>query len=136
MNPFNINRTVLYLLLVTGLSLSACKKTVTNFLGHDNYITSFSLKKAGMTFNAAITDSSVIITAPDGFSLDSAVATVAISENASIYPRPSSIVEWDDESLFVVDAHNGEAKSYKYTVTRASIPVDGSVVLATQADVD
>jgi len=135
MNPFNINRTALFLQLATGLSLAACKKS-NDFIGHDNFITSFSLKKAGLTFTAAITDSSVIITAPDGFSLDSAVATVSISENASIYPKPSSINEWDDESLFVVDAHNGEAKSYKYTVTRSSIPVNGSVVLGTQADVD
>lgn len=135
MNPFNINRTALLLLLVTGFSLAACNKKI-DFVGRDNFITSFSLKKGGITFTAAITDSSIIITAPDGFSLDSAVATVAISENASIYPKPSSIVEWDDESLFVVDAHNGEAKSYKYTVTRSSIPVNGSVVLTTQADVD
>ena len=135
MNPFNINKTALFLLLATGLSLAACKKS-NDFIGHDNFITSFSLKKGGLTFSAAITDSSIIITAPDGFSLDSAIATVAISENASIYPKPSSIVEWDDESLFVVDAHNGEPKSYKYTVTRSGIPVNGSVVLATQADVD
>jgi hypothetical protein len=135
MNQFNINRTALFLLLATGLSLAACKKT-NDFQGHDNFITSFSLKKGGMTFTAAITDSSIIITAPDGFSLDSAAATVAISENASIYPKPSSIVEWDDESLFVVDAHNGEAKSYKYTVKHTSTPINGSVVLETQADVD
>jgi len=136
MSPFNINRTAVSLLLVAGLSMAACKKTNDNFQGHDNFITSFSLKKGGISFSAAITDSSIIITAPDGFSLDSAIATVAISENASIYPKPSAIVEWDDESLFVVDAHNGEPKSYKYTVRRSSIPVNGSVVLATQADVD
>ncbi|HEY4286565.1 MAG TPA: hypothetical protein VGN00_05655 [Puia sp.] len=135
MNPFNIYKTSLFVLLVTGLSLAACKKK-NDFIGHDNYITSFSLKKADMTFTAAITDSSIIVTVPDGFSLDSAVATVAVSENASIYPKPSSIVQWDDEALFVVDAHNGEAKSYRYTVTRSAVPVNGSVVLATQADVD
>jgi hypothetical protein len=135
MNQFNINRTAFFLLLATGLSLAACKKT-NDFQGHDNFITAFTLKKGGTTFTAAITDSSIIITAPDGFTLDSAQATVTISENASIYPKPSSIIEWDDESLFVVDAHNGEAKSYKYTVTRSSIPINGSVVLETQADVD
>jgi hypothetical protein len=130
-----MNRYFIFLLLIATLVSPACRKK-NEFQGHDNFITSFTLKKGTTTFTAAITDSSIVIKAPEGFSLDSAKATVTLSENATIYPSPSSIVQWGDESLFVINAYNGEKRSYKYTVDRVGISVDNSVVLATQADVD
>ena len=135
MNHCYIYRLVAGCLLASVTLFSACKKK-SDFVGVDNYITSFSLKKGSSTFTAAITDSSIIIKAPEGYSLDSAVATLSLSEHASIYPNPTAIVSWGDESLFVVTSYDGMKKTYKYVVQRSDISLNGSIVLATQADVD
>jgi len=135
MNHRYIYQLVTGCLLASVTFFSACKKK-SDFVGIDNYITSFSLKKGSTTFMAAITDSSIIINAPEGFSLDSATATVKLSEHASIYPNPSAIISWNEESQFVVNAYDGARKIYRYTIQRKGISVDNDVVLATQADVD
>lgn len=135
MNSFiKINRLLFSLLAVLTL-FSACRKE-DPFIGTDNYIVSFSLKQGGTTLNAEISNNLITIKAPDGFSLNDAVATVKLSEKASIYPAPSAITDWDDEMIFAVTARNGEQIHYKYTVSRNSIEADGTVVLETQADVD
>lgn len=125
---------IIYFLSIISLFIS-CKKN-NDFIGKDNFITSFSLKKGGTTFTAAITDTTIIITVPEGFSLDSATAQVQLSEHASIYPNPASLISWNEESLFVVNAWDGTRKTYRYTIQRNDISLDNSVVLATQADVD
>jgi len=122
-------------LLIIGALFNACKKK-NDFIGRDNFITSFTLKKGSTTFMAVLTDSSIIIKAPAGFSLDSATATVKLSEHASIYPNPSDIISWNEESQFVVNAYDGAKKTYRYTVQRKDISLDNDVVLATQGDID
>lgn len=122
-------------MLLVGFAIGACRKK-NDFVGSDSYVTSFSLKKGGTTFPAAITDTSIIITAPVGISLDSAAVSFSLSENATIYPKPDSITQWNTEYTFIVNAYNGFRKAYKYTVQRTSVAVNSSVTLATQADVD
>src|SRR4051812_7933528 len=133
---FHIKRTLGFLLVAAILVFTACRKEKNDFQGRDNFITSFTLKKGGTTFTASITDSVIVIKAPEGYSLDSAIADVSLSEHAAMYPDPASLTQWDEEALFVVHAWNGERKTYKYTVDRSPILTAGSVVLATQADVD
>lgn len=125
-----------FLLLIIAVINIGCKKEKNPFTGKDNFITAFSLKKSGTTFTGTITDSTITIKAPEGFSLDSAVSSIIISENAEIYPDPSSITSWNDEMLFVVKAYNNTPKTFHYSIDRTSILAEGSVVLGTQADVE
>ena len=59
-----------------------------------------------------------------------------LSENATIYPDPAAVTDWDEERQFVITAYNGVRSTYKYTVERSGIAHNGTVVLETQADVD
>lgn len=136
MKSLQIKRNLLLLLLAAAMMLGSCRKDNDLFKGEDNFITSFTLKIGETIFTAAFTDSTITVTAPEGFSLDSAKAEVKLSENASIYPDPSEITEWNDEMQFVVKAYNGTQKIYRYKVDRKSIYEQNSVVLTTQADVD
>jgi len=132
-----LNNKYLFIVLLTSLfTLAACNREDDPFTGKDNYITSFSLKQGETVLNAVISDNVITVKAPEGLSLDGAAATVKLSENASIYPDPSKVSDWDGEMIFAVTAHNGAQIKYKYTVTRTNIDAEGTVVLETQADVD
>lgn len=122
--------------IILTVMISGCKKEKSSFTGRDNFITAFSLKKSGTTFTATITDSTIAVKAPEGFSLDSAAVTFAVSENAEIYPDPATITLWDEELLFVVTSHNNTRKTFRYTIERSSNLAEGSVVLGTQAEVE
>lgn len=136
MNILIKNNFFFFTLLACCTLLAACSKEEDSFAGKDNYITSFSLKQGETVLNAVIADNTISIKAPEGFALHGATATVILSENASVYPDPASIAEWDDEMLFAVTAYNGTQMRYKYTVLRNHIDEKGTVVLETQADVD
>jgi hypothetical protein len=124
-------------LLAAALSILSCTRAENDpFSGKDSYIVSFTLRQGGVTFEAAIAGEQIAITAPEGFSLDKAKATVKLSENAEIYPNPDELTQWDDEQLFVVTARNGDQSTYKYTVKRSGLAHNGAVRLETQADVD
>lgn len=123
------------MLLAGLLALTSCKKDA-SFEGADNYISSFALNQSGTVLYAAIADRSITIKAPEGLSLDQAKVSIVLSENASIYPDPASVTEWNEEMQFVVTAHNGTKQTYKYTVVRSSIAAEETIVLPTQADVD
>ena len=127
------------LLLLAGLfAFAACNKEEQDpFSGKDSYITAFSLQQGETVFHAAIAGDVITITKPEGFSLTQAKAIVKLSENASIYPDPATVTDWDEERQFVVTAHNGSTQiKYKYTVEHSGIAHDGTVILETQADVD
>jgi hypothetical protein len=128
-----------YLMLLTGiLTFASCGKETEPdpFTGKDSYITTFSLKQGETTFNAAITGDEITVTVPEGFSLNQAKATVILSENATIYPDPSTVADWDEERRFAVTAYNSGQLTYIYKVKRSGIAYDGTIVLETQADVD
>jgi len=129
------NKNIFFMLLSGLLALTSCKKDA-SFEGADNYITSFALNQSGTVLYAAISDHSITIKAPEGLSLDQAKVAIVLSENASIYPDPSSITEWNDEMQFVVTAHNGTQQIYTYSVIRSSIATEETIILPTQADID
>jgi hypothetical protein len=130
------NKFGLLLLLAGVFALDACNKEEDPFTGTDSYITAFVLQQDDAVFHAAIAGATVTITAPEGFSLAQAKASVTLSENATIYPDPAAITGWEDERQFVVTARNGAQIRYKYTVARSGIAHSGTVVLETQADVN
>lgn len=135
-------RTYIHHIMIAGIFIlpviisGGCKKEKSPFLGTDHYITAFSLQKSGTVFTASVTDSSIVVKAPEGYSLDSAVVSCSVSENAVIYPDPAAITSWNEEMLFVVTAYDQSQKTFKYSVERTSILAEGSVVLSTQADVE
>ncbi|MDR3350750.1 MAG: hypothetical protein LBN98_03750 [Prevotellaceae bacterium] len=123
--------------LLAGASLlAACHREEDPFAGTDSYITGFRLQQGDAVFHAAITGEVITVTAPEGFSLNRARATVTLSENAKIYPDPASITSWDEEQAFAVTAHSGAQTAWKYTVRRSGVAHSGAVLLETQADVD
>lgn len=125
------------MLMVSLLVLLACTNEDDPFAGTDSYITSFSLQQGETVFNAEITERLITVKVPEGISLKGATATVKLSENASIYPDPADITQWDEEILFAVTAFDGTTQlSYKYSVIRSHIDANETVILATQADVD
>lgn len=137
MNAIHISKNIFFILMVSLLVLSACSNEDDPFAGTDSYITSFSLQQGETVFNAEITERVITIKVPEGVSLKGATATVELSENASIYPDPAGITDWDEEMLFAVTAYDGMTQlSYKYSVNRAQIDADETVILPTQADVD
>ncbi|MDR1681515.1 MAG: DUF5018 domain-containing protein [Prevotellaceae bacterium] len=133
-STFNFQR--LLLLLAATLVVGCNRENDDPFAGTDSYITAFALRQGDAVFYAVIVDRVITITAPEDFPLTQAQAAVAISENATIYPDPATVTDWDEEQLFAVTARNGSQTRYKYTVERSGIAHSGSVVLETQADVD
>lgn len=65
-----------------------------------------------------------------------ATAAYTLSEGATINPNPSTIQDWENEWKFVVTSKMQESKVFSYTYRYADIEQSGSVVLATQAEVD
>jgi hypothetical protein len=130
---------MLLLLLTGAFAFASCSKETEvedPFTGRDSYITAFSLKQGELVFNAAIIDREIVVTVPEGFSLMQAQAMVKLSENATIYPDPANITDWNEERQFAVTAYNSGQIKYKYTVKYSGFAHDGTVVLATQADVE
>lgn len=129
------NRVYYIALLIVSL-LAGCSNDADLFEGTDNFITSFSLTQNEITYNASFYEDRIIITVPATVILEGAIAKVALSENASIIPDPSTITEWDDETLFSVTSYDGTRKLYRYTVNRNDISAEGTIVLNTQEEVD
>lgn len=124
-------------MILSVVLLSACSDDNEDFEGKDNYITSFSLKLENATeLNALIEGNQIIINASHNQSLDKAKAIVKLSENARIFPSPDDITNWDEDIVFAVTSYNGTRMQYKYTVSRSEQEQAGTVILATQADVD
>ena len=126
-------------LLLLGISFTSCDdddEVVNPFAGTDNYITSFILTKDGTQYNGYISDNQIIIYAPLSRSLEGAVATVKVCEQATVFPDPAGISDWDNERQFKVTAYNESERTYAYRVVRSSETTQENIVLATQQEVD
>lgn len=126
-------------LLLLGISFTSCDdddEVVNPFAGTDNYITSFTLTKDGTQYNGYISDNQIIIYAPLSQSLEGAVATVKVCEQATVFPDPAGISDWDNERQFKVTAYNESEQTYAYRVVRSSETTQENIVLATQQEVD
>lgn len=104
--------------------------------GKDHYISDFALSVGGITFQATIAGDKITVEIPYNASLEGATVEYVLSEGASINPNPSTIQNWEDEWKFVVTSRMQKSKVYSYTYQYADIEQSGSVVLATQAEVD
>ena len=111
---------------------------VSAFTGEDNYISSFNLIVGESRFAAEITADDIIIRTVEDRDLTGAEAQVSISENATIYPDPSQIGDWDDDHTFVVTSFSGSQRIYQYHVYKETAePVkEGNFLLTTQTEVD
>jgi hypothetical protein len=141
MNRKNILK-LFVLLFATVAIVAGCnkeeekeKKDENPFTGKDNYITAFSLQQGDAVFDAAITGATITVTAPEGFSLAGAAATVTLSENAAISPNPSTIADWDAAHTFTVTAYSGAQKQYDYNLLRSGVVHSGTAIFNTQDDV-
>ncbi len=121
---------------VIAVFLNGCKDKEDIFIGTDSFINSFSLTQDGTTYNASFYADSIIISVPEGLSLNGASVTYSLSEQASIKPVPDDISNWNNEMLFAVTSYSGEEQTYKYIVKRNSIDAEGTVVLSTQDEVN
>ena len=129
-------KTRIILSLLATFLLGCGKDYESPFAGGDNYISSFRLEKDGVTLNASISKGDIVLAAPETLELHGATATVTLSENATIKPDPSSIVDWGAEHTFTVSAYNGASNTYKYSVARRAATSSGDVFLLSQADVE
>ena len=121
---------------VIAVFLNGCKDKEDIFIGTDSFINSFSLTQDGTTYNASFYADSIIISVPEGLSLNGASVTYSLSEQANIKPVPDDISNWNNEMLFAVTSYSGEEQTYKYIVKRNSIDAEGTVVLSTQDEVN
>ncbi len=131
------NKTILSLfVLVILITLYGCKKDKEIFQGNDHYITAFKLTRNNSNYIGYITDSTITVRVPENTSLEGATAELKLSEQASIYPHPANISNWNEELRFVVTSHNGNTKIYHYTIERVGKKTESSVVLNSQEEVD
>lgn len=129
----------IFLLLMIWVIASCSGDTIEvpgDFTGTDNYITSFSLTKDGITYPAVISGNRITVTVRHDVSLDGAKAEVVLSENSSISPNPSGITAWDEEWRFMTTSFNKQDKVYSYSVEYADESSAGNVILTTQEEVD
>ncbi|MCE8488724.1 DUF4971 domain-containing protein [Bacteroides thetaiotaomicron] len=129
----------LILLCFTALCFIACNDDEPEFSGiegKDRFISDFVLTVAGTTYQGMIAGDTITIEIPYNTSLKGATAAYTLSEGASINPDPSTIQNWANEWKFVVTSKMQESKVYSYTYRYTDIGQSGSIVLATQAEVD
>ncbi len=122
-----------------ALCFTACSDDDPEFSGiegKDHYISDFALSVGGITYQATIAGDKITVEIPYNTDLEGATAAYTLSEGATINPNPSTIQDWENEWKFVVTSKMQESKVYSYTYRYADIEQSGSVVLATQAEVD
>ena len=121
------------------LCLAACSDDdpeVSGIDGKDHFISEFALTVDGITYQAMIVGDKITVEIPYNTSLKGATVEYALCEGASINPNPSTIEDWENEWKFVVTSKMQDSKVYSYTYQYTDIEQSGSVVLATQAEVD
>lgn len=122
--------------LCLATAFSACSDDDSDFVGGDNSVVAFTLGLNGQQYKAYVSDDEVVVSVPEGVSLNGAHAVVKLSENAVISPDPAGITAWDEEYSFTVKAYNGTTRSYTYRPVYTPVVSEGNVVLGTQAAVD
>ena len=124
------------LILFGAISLIACDDDDEVFEGTDNRILSLVLTaEDGGKYTAAIVEDQIVFMIPDNVSLNGASVKYEISEQAILFPDPSTVDNWDQEQTFRVTAYNKSEREYSCVVKRVAVSAN-SVVLKNQADVD
>lgn len=117
-------------------AFTSCSDEEDPFSGTDNYITSFSLTKDGVSYKGAIVNDKIQIDIIKSVDLTGVKAEYQLSELAVISPDPSAITNWKDKMEFTVTSHNNSSRVYTLEINRTEIPAVSSVTLLTQTDVD
>lgn len=132
-----LNQIIIF--LFAGLFLFGCSdddQEFTGIEGKDRFISSFTLKIDGVSYDASIVGDKISIEVPYRVKLDGASAEYILSEGATINPDPSKLQDWGTEWKFVVTSNTKESAVYYYTYKYADIAQSGSVTLKTQEEVD
>ncbi len=118
--------------------LSSCKKELPTEAGEwkDSYIVEFALTVQGKTYQGSIEGNKITVQIPEGVDLKGAAVECKLSEGASIEPDPKSVSDWSAERKFVVTSKSQESRNYMYSPVFTKPIQVGSVVLATQEDVN
>lgn len=118
--------------------LSSCKKELPTEAGEwkDSYIVEFALTVQGETYQGAIEGNKITVQIPEGVDLKGAAVQCKLSEGASIEPDPKSVSDWSAERKFVVTSKSQENRKYMYSPVFTKPIQVGSIVLATQEDVN
>lgn len=118
--------------------LSSCKKELPTEAGEwkDSYIVEFALMVQGKTYQGAIEGNKITVQIPEGVDLKGAAVQCKLSEGASIEPDPKSVSDWSAERKFVVTSKSQENRKYMYSPVFTKPIQVGSIVLATQEDVN
>lgn len=106
--------------------------------GADAHIVSLTLTAVdGTVYPVSIVNDTLLLHLPNNISLEGATAAYKLCENSSILPDPATITNWDEEQVFRLVSYSGkEYAKYKYVIERDEVSSEGSVTLATQADLD
>lgn len=135
-----MRRIAIYLLttFVVLSLLSSCKKELPTEAGEwkDSYIVEFALTVQGETYQGAIEGNKITVQIPEGVDLKGAAVQCKLSEGASIEPDPKSVSDWNAERKFVVTSKSQESRKYMYSPVFTKPIQVGSIVLATQKDVN
>jgi hypothetical protein len=124
---------LIYIMAAAAIVLGSCSDE--NKLD-DSHFVSFALTVGSTTYPASIADNVITVSAPKDVDLSHAKVTYQLSEKATVIPDPSSIDNWGEDQAFRVESQSGSYVSYRYTTDRTDNLEAGSVVLATQTDVN
>ena len=132
-----LNQIIIF--LFAGLFLFGCSdddQEFTGIEGKDRFISSFTLKIDGISYDASIVGDKISIEVPYRVKLEGASVEYTLSEGATINPNPSKLQDWGTEWKFVVTSNTKESAVYYYSYRYADIAQSGSVTLKTQEEVD
>lgn len=119
-----------------SLLLAGCEKENNDFIGSDNYITSFRLVNGEQTWPAVISANSITVTVPAGADLSGTRVVLETCEHVSVSPDPASITDWEASRDFTAVSYNQTPRTYHYSLVRTEADTKGDFVLNTQTSVD
>lgn len=118
------------LLLTVG-----CSDKDNGLLG-DNRILSFALTVGDTKYVAySEGEDKLVLEVPVGVDLTEARAEYRLSEQATIFPAPERIRDWDDDQVFRVTSFSGEGRSYILRIERQYPTSPYDVYLTTDEEV-
>ena len=95
-----------------SLLLAGCEKENNDFIGSDNYITSFRLVNGEQTWPAVISANSITVTVPAGADLSGTRVVLETCEHVSVSPDPASITDWEASRDFTAVSYNQTPRTY------------------------
>lgn len=129
--------------LITGVILvtilpflfQGCSEDTPDFSG-DNRILTFALSVGGTEYPAYTEgENKLVIEIPVGVDLTDAEVRYLLSEQATIFPAPEKIRDWNEEQVFKVTSATGVGRSYILRIKRQHPTSEYDIHLTTDAEV-